>query len=62
MEIFKTRTFTWREVALLKAGLISLGILCALYFYDYVIGLMWLWWVVFVVAATYFLARFFRGE
>jgi len=32
-------------VGLVKLCLLSLGILLGLYFYDYLVGLLWLWWV-----------------
>lgn len=62
MNIFKTRSFRWWEVGLLKLCLISLGILIGLYFYDYVAGLLWLWLVLFAAIGAYFIIKFFRGE
>ncbi|MFA5125199.1 MAG: hypothetical protein WC473_05275 [Patescibacteria group bacterium] len=62
MKIFKTWTFKWWEVSLIKICLISLGILLGLYFYAYLIGLLWLWWVLFVMLAIYFIARFFTDK
>ena len=60
MRIFRTWTFQWWEVSLIKLCLISLGILAGLYFYDYVIGFMWLWWGLFLVTAIYFIMRFIK--
>ncbi|MEK7187599.1 MAG: hypothetical protein AAB691_01975 [Patescibacteria group bacterium] len=60
MKIFKSWTFAWWEVSLIKLCLMSLGILLGLYFYDYLIDLLSLWWAVFVVTALYFIIRFFR--
>ena len=62
MQIFKSWLFKWWEVGLIKICLISLGILLGLYFYDYLVGLLWLWWAFFVVTALYFIFRFFRKE
>ncbi len=62
MKIFKTWTFKWWEVALLKLCLLSLGIILALYFYDYFIDLIWLWWIVFILITLYFIPRVFRKE
>jgi len=59
MQIFKTRTFLWWEISLIKLCLISLGILLGLYFYGYLIGLTLLWWVFFIATAIYFVIRFF---
>jgi hypothetical protein len=59
MKLFISRTFQWWEVSLLKICLISLGILVGLYFTDYVVGLTWLWWILFAATAIYFIARFF---
>jgi hypothetical protein len=59
MQIFKTRTFLWWEISLIKICLISLGILLGLYFYGYLIGLTLLWWVLFIATAIYFIIRFF---
>jgi len=56
MQIFKTWTFKWWEVGMIKVCLLSLGILLGLYFYDYVVNLIWLWWVLFIVTAIYFIA------
>ena len=60
MNIFKSRVFKWWEGSLIKICLISLGILIGVYFYDYLAGLLWLWWTLFVVTAIYFIARFLR--
>lgn len=60
MKIFKTRTFRWWEIGLIKFCLISLGILLGLYFYDYLIGLMWLWWGLFVITSIYFITLFVK--
>jgi hypothetical protein len=45
---------------LIKLCLISLGILLSFYFYDCLIGLVWLWWGLFVVTSIYFIARFIK--
>jgi hypothetical protein len=60
MKLFKTWTFAWWEVALLKMGLISFGILATFYFYEYLAGLRMLWWALFGITALYFLVRVFR--
>lgn len=62
MELFKTRSFTWWEIGLIKVCLISFGILLALYFYDLFLGLFMLWWVLFVGIAGYFIYRFMRKD
>jgi len=62
MQIFKTWTFKWWEIGVLKLCLISFGILLGLYFYDYLIGLMWLWWTLFIVGALYFIVRLFVSK
>jgi len=55
MHIFKTWTFRWWEVSLIKLCLISLGIILTVYFYDYLVGLLWFWWILFIVTAIYFI-------
>ena len=62
MQIFKTWTFRWWEVSLIKVCLLSLGIILALYFYNYLIGLLWLWWALFIVTTIYFIARWIKEE
>jgi len=62
MKIFKTWTFQWWEIGLIKICLLSLGILLGLYFYDYLISFLWLWWVLFVATAIYFIARFIKEK
>lgn len=62
MKIFRTWTFRWWEMGLIKLYLISLGILLGLYFYDYLIGLMWLWWGLFVVTSIYFITRLIKMD
>gem|GEM_PF-751098 len=57
MKIFRTWTFKWWEVGLIKLCLISLGILLGLYFYDYLVKVIWLWWILFVVIALYFVPK-----
>lgn len=47
---------------MIKICLISLGILIGVYFYDYLVGTEWLWWILFVLTAIYFVVRFFRDE
>ena len=60
MRIFKTWTFRWWEVILIKACLLSLGIILTLYFYNYLFGLLWLWWTLFIVTALYFFVRLIK--
>lgn len=60
MNLLKTRSFKWWEIALIKVCLISLGILLGLYFYNALIGLIWFWWFFFAVTAVYFIVHFFR--
>jgi hypothetical protein len=62
MKIFKTWTFKWWEVALLKLCMTAFGILLALYFHSYLIGLMGLWWTVFILTILYFIPKVFRKE
>jgi len=62
MKIFRTWTFKWWEVSLIKVCLISLGILLGLYFYNYLVNLLWLWWVLFLVLSIYFIIRFLREK
>lgn len=62
MHLFKTWKFAWWEVSLLKVGLISFGILLGLYFYDYLRDLLWLWWILFLLSALYFIVRMAREE
>ncbi|MFA6797458.1 MAG: hypothetical protein WCR40_02025 [Candidatus Paceibacterota bacterium] len=62
MQIFKTWTFKWWEIGVLKLCLISFGILLGLYFYDYLVGLMWLWWALFIVGVLYFIVRLFVSK
>ncbi|HMP67403.1 MAG TPA: hypothetical protein PKA60_01485 [Candidatus Paceibacterota bacterium] len=59
MKIFSNWTFKWWEVGILKIGLISLGILLGIYFGEYISGLSWLWWLLFIATAIYFLVRMF---
>jgi len=60
MKIFKTRTFRWWEVGIIKLCLLSLGIILTIYFYDYLVGLLWLWWTLFVVTTIYFVFRMIK--
>lgn len=62
MKIFKNWIFKWWEVSLLKLSLMSFGIILALYFYDYLIDLVWLWWILFLFPAVYFLFKVFKKE
>ncbi len=60
MKLFKIWSFKWWEMGLVKICLLSLGILLGLYFYDVLIGLVWLWWILFVVTAIYFIVKCFK--
>ena len=60
MRLFRSWTFKWWEVSLIKICLLSLGILFGLYFYQSLLSFLWLWWSLFVVTAIYFIVRFFR--
>lgn len=62
MRIFKTWAFRWWEVSLLKLCLITLGIILTVYLYDYLAGLLWLWWAIFIVTAIYFIAKWIKDE
>jgi len=62
MRIFKTWTFRWWEVSLIKLCLISLGIILTIYFYDYLISSLWLWWTLFIATTIYFIAKFIKEE
>ncbi len=60
MKIFRTWSFKWWEVGLVKLCLLSLGILLGLYFYNYLIGLLWLWWILFILTMIYFIVKLIR--
>jgi hypothetical protein len=60
MKFFRTWTFRWWEIGIIKLCLLSLGILLGLYFYDYLLGLVWLWWGLFAITSIYFIARFIK--
>lgn len=60
MNLFKTWTFEWWEISLIKLCLISLGILLGIYFYDYLASFVSLWWAIFAVTGIYFIGRFFK--
>lgn len=62
MKIFKTRSFSWWEMGLLKLSLISLGIILGLQFWLYLEDLMILWIAAFIAPAVYFIVRFFRED
>jgi len=62
MKIFRTWVFKWWEVGLIKLCLLSLGVLLGLYFYDYLIGLTLLWWILSLLSAIYFIPRLFSGK
>ena len=55
MKIFKTHTFKWWEIGMLKICLLSLGIILALYFHDDLVNLMSLWWVLFAITFIYWI-------
>ena len=57
MKIFRTWTFQWWEVGVIKLCLLSLGIILATYFYDYLAGLLWLWWTLFIIALLVLLPK-----
>jgi hypothetical protein len=52
MKILSDWTFKWWEIGLIKLCLISFGIILALYFENYLAGLLWLWWVIFILTAV----------
>lgn len=62
MKILRSWSFEWWEVGLIKICLLSFGILLGVYFYDYLVGLLWLWWFLFIVTAIYFVVRFVNGK
>lgn len=62
MKIFRTWIFKWWEVSFIKICLLSLGILLGLYFYNYLVGLVMLWWVLFVITTIYFIIRLVREK
>jgi hypothetical protein len=62
MKIFRDWTFKWWEVSLLKLCLMSFGIILGLYFYNYLIDLMWLWWVLFIFPVVYFIPKAFKNK
>ena len=62
MKIFRTWTFEWWEVSLLKIGLISFGLLGGVYFHEITVSLTTLWWVLFVATSLYFLVRLVREK
>ena len=57
MRIFRTWTFKWWEVGIIKVCLLSMGILLGLYFYEYLLGLMWLWWTLMIITLIYFIVK-----
>ena len=59
MKVFRTWTFKWWQIGLVKLCLISLGLILGIYFGEYLSGLLWLWWVLFVATTLYFLFYMF---
>jgi len=62
MNIFKTYTFRWWEMSLFKISMLSFGIILAIYFYDYLVGLLWLWWVLFIASIIYLFPKVIREK
>jgi len=62
MKIFRTWTFPWWEVALIKLCLLSLGILLGLYFYGFMVNFLWFWWLLFVATTIYFIVKVFSEK
>lgn len=57
MKIFRTWVFKWWEISLIKICLLSLGILLGLYFYNTLVQLLSLWWLLFIITMFYFIYR-----
>ncbi|MBU2220092.1 hypothetical protein KJ665_03030 [Patescibacteria group bacterium] len=57
MRIFRTWTFKWWEVGIIKVCLLSMGVLLGLYFYEYLLSLMWFWWILMIITLIYFIVR-----
>jgi len=62
MKIIKDWMFKFWEIGLIKICLISLGIILGLYFYNALIGLLWLWWTLFVITAIYLIVKWIRDS
>lgn len=57
MRIFRTWTFKWWEVGIIKVCLLSMGVLLGLYFYEYLLSLMWFWWILMIITLIYFIVK-----
>lgn len=62
MKIFRNWTFKWWEVGMIKIYAALFGVILALYLHDYLIGLIWLWWTLFIVTGLYFIIKLFKKE
>jgi len=60
MKILRTRTFQWWEIGIIKLCLISFGIILGLYFFNFLISLLWFWWLLFIMSTIFFIVNFFR--
>jgi len=60
--LLKTWAFTWWEMGILKAGLISLGLILGYYFSQYLDGLIWLWVAIFALMMLYCIVKMIREE
>ncbi len=62
MKIFKTWTFRWWEVGMIKLCLLSLGLILGIYLKTYLADFVWLWWVIFAVTTAYFIGKMVQAS
>lgn len=62
MKIFRTYSFTWLQMGLLKLCLYSIGILFGVYFVDFFSVKIMYVWVIAIVLFVYFVGLMLRGK
>ena len=59
MNIFKSRTLSYKQVAAIKIGTLSFAFLVA-YYWPNVVAWTTFWWIVFVLSVLYVLSFWFK--
>lgn len=55
MKLFRSYTYTWWQLAIIKLALLAVGMILGAYLSNFVLGNMWLFIAVWVVTAAYIL-------
>jgi hypothetical protein len=62
MKIFRSYTYTWWHIAIIKLALVAVGMILGAYLASFVIGNLWIFIAIWVTTAAYILWHSYKPD